>query len=148
MDATVRGLGNRDFYVTATVARWHGATRTFTWVSCGQPRPLLVGADGAVDELEGPTHEPLGVPDASEREFVSTSRRLAQGDRLVLVTDGITERQTEGGGQFGVDGIRDAVAQATDATAAATAMGILQGVNDCWRDPLVDDATVVVLCVD
>jgi serine phosphatase RsbU (regulator of sigma subunit) len=148
MDATVRGLGNRDFYVTSTVARWQGATRTFTWVNCGQPRPLLVGADGTVAELDAPPHEPLGVPDASDREFVSTSRQLTHGDRLVLVTDGVTDRRTKGRRRFGIDGVRDVVAQAAGATAAATAMAILQRVTECWREPLEDDATVVVLCVE
>jgi serine phosphatase RsbU (regulator of sigma subunit) len=73
---------------------------------------------------------------------------LAPGDRLILITDGIIERHTEGGGRFGIDGIREAVAQTTHATAAATAMAILQHVSDCWSEPLADDATVVVLRVD
>jgi stage II sporulation SpoE-like protein len=63
------------------------------------------------------------------------------------VTDGITNRAMEGGGQFGVEGIRRAVADADNPTAAATAMAILQAVTDCWSQPLEDDGTVVVLCV-
>ena len=34
-----------------------------------------------------------------------TERQLAPGERLILVTDGITERRTKDGGSFGVDGI-------------------------------------------
>jgi hypothetical protein len=34
------------------------------------------------------------------------------------------------------------------AGAAATAMAILQAVTDCWREPLEDDGTVVVLSVE
>jgi hypothetical protein len=37
-------------------------------------------------------------------------------------------------------------AQAENPT-AATAMAILQAATDCWREPLEDDGTVVVLCV-
>jgi serine phosphatase RsbU (regulator of sigma subunit) len=64
-----------------------------------------------------------------------------------MVTDGITERRTEDGGVFGIEGIRRAVAELENPTAAATATAILQAVTDCWREPLEDDGTVVVLCV-
>jgi serine phosphatase RsbU (regulator of sigma subunit) len=147
MDETVRGLGNRDFEVTALVARWHAATSTFTWVNCGHPQAYLARVDGAVQELGGPVTTPLGAPDAKP-ELAPTARRLSSGERLILVTDGITERRTEGGGTFGSEGIRSAVREAEEPTAAATAMAILQRVTDCWREPLEDDGTVVVLCVD
>jgi serine phosphatase RsbU (regulator of sigma subunit) len=66
----------------------------------------------------------------------------------VLVTDGITERTVEGGGHFGVDGLRRAVQAAEAPTAAATAMAVQQAVTTCWTEPLEDDATLVVLAVD
>ena len=143
---TVRRLANPDFFVTALVARWHAATSTFTWVNCGHPHAYLADRDGTVAELEGPTHPPLGTGD-EEPTFVLTERQLASGERLILVTDGITERRTEGGGRFGIEGIRRAVDGVENPTAAATAMAILQAVTDCWREPLEDDGTVVVLCV-
>jgi hypothetical protein len=59
----------------------------------------------------------------------------------------VIDRRTEGGGRFGTDGIRRALERAPNPTAAATAMAILQAVTDCWREPLEDDATVVVLAV-
>jgi hypothetical protein len=54
----------------------------------------------------------------------------------------------EGGGQFGVEGIKDAVERAETATAASTAMAIQHAVTECWREPLEDDATVVVMAID
>jgi serine phosphatase RsbU (regulator of sigma subunit) len=92
MDDTVRRLGNADFYVTALIARWRAATSTFTWVNCGHPHAYLVDVDGNVSELEGPIHEALGTRD-DEREFTPTKRQLASDERLILVTDGITERR-------------------------------------------------------
>jgi serine phosphatase RsbU (regulator of sigma subunit) len=68
-------------------------------------------------------------------------------ERLILVTDGITERRTESGGTFGIEGIRRAIAEVENPTAAATAMRILQAVTACCRDPLEDDGTVVVLSI-
>jgi hypothetical protein len=64
------------------------------------------------------------------------------------VTDGITDRTVEGGGRFGVDGVRRAVERAAAPTAAATAMAVQHAVTNCWSEPLEDDATLVVLAVD
>ena len=49
---------------------------------------------------------------------------------------------------FGIGGIQAAVAGAGSPTAAATAMAVLQAVSDSWAEPLEDDGTVVVLCVN
>jgi serine phosphatase RsbU (regulator of sigma subunit) len=147
MDETVRRLGNPDFYVTALVARWHAATATLTWVNCGHPPAYLADLDGNLTELEGPRHEALGAGDG-ERAFQLTERRLHSGERLILITDGVTERHIEGGGRFGVEGLRGALQRADNPTAAATAMAIQQSVTDCWREPLEDDATIVVLAVE
>ena len=144
MDETVRALGNRDFYVTALVARWTAATNEFSWLNCGHPHAYLAAPDGSLEELEGPVLKPLG---ATEGKLKPTTRRLSSGERLVLVTDGITERRTEGG-VFGPQGIGRALEQLGPATAAASAMAILQAVSESWREPLEDDATVVVLRVD
>jgi serine phosphatase RsbU (regulator of sigma subunit) len=146
VDETVRRLANPEFYVTALVARWRAATSTFRWVNCGHPHAYLVTVDGTVTELEGPTHPPLGTGE-KEPTFTGTERQFRSGERLILATDGITERRTEGGGTFGMEGIRRAVEELRSPTAAATAMAILQAVTECWREPLEDDGTVVVLCV-
>jgi serine phosphatase RsbU (regulator of sigma subunit) len=146
MHETVLHLGNPDFYVTALIGRWYAATSTFTWINCGHPHAYVVDADGTVEELGGPVHPPLGTGD-QQRTFATTNRRLASDERLILVTNGVTERKVEGGGTFGIAGIRTAVTDLGNPTAAATAMAILQAVTDCWREPLEDDGTVVVLCV-
>jgi serine phosphatase RsbU (regulator of sigma subunit) len=133
--------------VTALAARWRAATRTFTWVNCDHPRAYLIDREGAVSELAGPVHPPLGVPGA-EPTFTPTERHLGSGERLILVTKGITERRTEGGGQLGLEGIKCAVEQVEVPTAAATALGIQEAVTNSWREPLEDDGTVVVLAVE
>jgi AcrR family transcriptional regulator len=146
MHETVRRLGNRDFYVSALVARWRAATQTLTWINCGHPPALLVDVHGDLVELGSPVHPPLGV-DEQASTFTRTERQLQSGERLILVTDGITQRKTEGGGTFGVEGIEKAIAAVESPTAAATAMSILQAVTDCWREPLEDDGTTAVLAV-
>jgi serine phosphatase RsbU (regulator of sigma subunit) len=74
-------------------------------------------------------------------------RQLQSGERLILVTDGVVERRTERGGRFGVEGLKRAISQADNPTAASTAMAVTQAVTDCWREPLEDDATVVVIAI-
>jgi serine phosphatase RsbU (regulator of sigma subunit) len=143
---TVRRLDNDDFYVTAIFARWRAATATLTWANCGHPPAYLVDEEGNLAEVEGPKHPPLGVGYAPK--FRLAKRQLRPGERLILVTDGIVERRVEGGGTFGVDGLKRAVERAESTSAASTAMAIQQAVTDCWREPLEDDATVVVMAVE
>ncbi len=147
VDETVRRLDNDDFYVTAIMARWRAVTATLTWANCGHPPAYVVDVDGNLRELEGPRHPPLGTG-ASSPKFELTHQQFYSGERLILVTDGIIERTMEGGGTFGLEGIRQALDQAESPTAASTAMAIQQAVTDCWREPVEDDATVVVMAVE
>jgi serine phosphatase RsbU (regulator of sigma subunit) len=147
MDQVIRALDNPNFFVTAVLARWHAPTATLAWLNCGHPPAYVADLDGGFNELEGPVHPALGAgagPPAFETSVVT----LESTDRLVLVTDGITERALKRGGRFGIDGVRDAVLAADAPTAAATAMAIHRAVTECSSEALEDDATLVVLAVD
>ncbi len=147
MHETVRELGNPDFYVTALVGRWRAATATLTWVNCGHPPAYLVDTDGELNALEGASHPALGSG-PPDRSFTPTERQLHPGERLILLTDGITKRRMEDGGTFGIDGLRHALERAENPTAASTAMAIQEAVTDSWREPLEDDGTVVVMAIE
>jgi AcrR family transcriptional regulator len=146
MDETIRHLDNDKFAMAVWLARWRAATATLTWVNCGAQQAYLVPVDGPLRGLGGPEHPQLGRGGA-KRTFTSTSRQLHPGERLVLVTDGITERRMEGGGTFGVAGVQRAIDDADSDTAPSTALAIQQAVTDCWREPLEDDGTIVVMAV-
>jgi serine phosphatase RsbU (regulator of sigma subunit) len=147
MHETVRDLDHPDFYVSALLARWRAATGNLRWINCGHPPAYVVDVEGALAELNGPTHPSLGDGD-HEHSFRVSERHLHAGERLILVTDGIMARQMEGGATFGLDGLTAAVAAADHPTAAATAMAIQQAMTDCWKESLEDDATVVVMSVE
>ena len=147
VDETVRHLDNEDFYVTALLARWRAATATLTWANCGHPPCFLVDPDGNLAELGGSQHPALGAGEQGLK-FKLSDRQLRSGERLILVTDGIVERKMEGGGTFGVEGIKQALERAENPTAPSTVMAIQQAVTECWREPLEDDATVVVMAVE
>jgi serine phosphatase RsbU (regulator of sigma subunit) len=147
MDEVIRVLGNPKFTLTAILARWHAPTGTLAWINCGHPPGLIADPDGTMTELDGPVHAPLGSPEGNSK-FTETTVRLERAERLVLYTDGITEREVEGGGTFGLDRLRAAIRNAPAPTAAATAMVIQRAVTSSWSEPLQDDATLVVLAVD
>jgi serine phosphatase RsbU (regulator of sigma subunit) len=75
-------------------------------------------------------------------------RRLHRGERLVLYSDGISERPLGDGRPFGLEGIRAAVAGLDEgASAARTARAIQQATLAASSRPLEDDAAIVVLAV-
>jgi serine phosphatase RsbU (regulator of sigma subunit) len=147
MHETVRQLGTRDFHITALLARWRAATATLTWVNCAHPSAYVVDTDANLHELGGPEHPPLGAEDAEPRYTLAT-RHLHSGERLILVTNGIVNRRVEDGSRFGVEGLKRALEHAESPTAASTAIAIQQAVTHCWREPLEDDATVVVMAIE
>jgi serine phosphatase RsbU (regulator of sigma subunit) len=147
IDEVVRALGNPSFMVTALLARWHAPTAMLAWLNCGHPPAYVVDGEGDFTELEGPVHAALGAGDGAP-SFEVGAVSLEPGDRLVLYTDGITERFVKGGGRFGVDGMQRAIHAAGAPTAAATAMAIQDAVMSAATDPLQDDATLLVLAVD
>ena len=148
IDEVIRVLrGGRGFSVSAVVARWNAVSARLTWVTCGHEPPLLVAVDGTVEELHGPRHPELGRLDP-DRPVRTEERRLHRGERLVLYSDGISERPLDDGRPFGLEGIRAAVAAlAEGASAARTARAIQQAVVAVSSRPLEDDAAVVVLAV-
>ena len=145
MDATVHAAGGPTFFVTAVLARWSPVRRTFSWVNLGHPPPLVLGADGTATELGGPPDLPLGMPERT-RPPRRHQRRIEEGERVVLYTDGISRRRTAQGA-FGTDGIAAAAAGAPAASATATARAIQEAVAGASEDPLPDDAAVIVLAV-
>jgi len=146
MNETVRRLEHESFEVTVWLARWRAATGILSWVNCGHPAAYLVDEEGNLSELAGPRHPSLGK--SAKPSYRVTQQTLSPGQRVILVTNGIVHRKLETGKTFGVDGIKRAVARAGNPTAAATAMAIQRSVTDCWKEPLDDDGTIVVMAVD
>ena len=88
---------------------------------------------------------PLGLTERA-RPFRRHQRQLRAGDRLVLYTDGVARRCTAAGA-FGVEGIAEAVRRTTAGSAPAAARAIQERVVAASRDPVPDDAAVVVLSI-
>ncbi|MFL5839910.1 MAG: SpoIIE family protein phosphatase [Thermoleophilaceae bacterium] len=143
---TIWDASEEDFYLTAIVARWNAAYRSFSWINAGHPPPLLFRSDGGAEEMAVEPDLPLGVLDR-ERKFRLNHRRVAPGERIVLYTDGISNRPTRDG-LFGRNGIIAAVGRARDSSPTATARSIQIAVVEATTDLLRDDAAVVVFAPD
>ncbi|KOG33483.1 hypothetical protein AQJ84_08315 [Streptomyces resistomycificus] len=90
-----RNLGHDDF-VTAIVAGYPEAGE-LQMVNCGHAPPLLVRGSGDVAAVE-PTHPtpPLGLRALSDQTPRLQSLPFADGDQLLLYTDGVTEARDPG----------------------------------------------------
>ncbi|HVF79551.1 MAG TPA: PP2C family protein-serine/threonine phosphatase [Solirubrobacteraceae bacterium] len=146
MHQTIYDSGrDRTQFVTAIVARWDDQTGVLEWINCGHPHPLIISADGECTELSGATTFPLGLF-VRERRLSVATHRLARGDRLLLYSDGISERRSVDGVPLGIETIV-ATMRATSG-AADTVRALQNTVNDASPRPLRDDATLLVLALD
>jgi len=141
---TIREVAIEGAFVNATIARWHAPSSSFSWITAGEQRPLLITERGEVQALADRTHHSLGLG-AAERSFEATRRRLRPGERLLLVSDGVLGRRTRDGGTFGTDGVRAAIRGVADAAPAETVRALEDAIMASSTDRLEDDATIVVL---
>lgn len=147
VDVTIRGLGDPERFLTAILALWDPADGELRWLACGHPPPLVVRADGTIEELGDSRTYPLGALDA-ERDFAPARTRMAPGDRLVLYSDGVTERRRDDGSFFGTDGVREVLARPDLDGPAATVRALQAAVLGASPAPMRDDATLLVLARD
>jgi serine phosphatase RsbU (regulator of sigma subunit) len=143
MHEVVYDVSRPEFFVTAIVARWHSVYSVFSWINCGHPPPVVLGVDDSIEQLATEPALPLGLFE-KQRRFTRHQRRLQDGERLILHSDGITARRT-GDGLFGLDGIERAVRSAPSRSATAIAKAIQEAVLGAAEDPLQDDAVAIVL---
>jgi serine phosphatase RsbU (regulator of sigma subunit) len=142
MHDTLERVGGANDSVAVTIARWHGASSNFTWISCGNPRPMRIDTTGGLKIL-GSQSTPLGTPEA--HTFTVEQVRVLPGERIVLASDGVTGRPTHDGTPLGTDGVRQAAANVAPTSAAETVKAIEDAVLHASSAPLEDDATLIVL---
>ena len=133
-------------YITAVLGRWHAPDRTFSWVRCGHPLPAIWRPDGTLEELDDVDGLPLGVGSPEDAYQVGT-RRLEPGERLLIYSDGVSERRTPDG-RFGLEGVQRALVTAPSRSASSAAASITAHVLAASQGDLRDDATVLVLAPD
>jgi serine phosphatase RsbU (regulator of sigma subunit) len=133
-----------ELYLTAVLGSWDAIGQQLRWINCGHPSPLILHADRRVEELDGERTYPLGIR-FTERTFPVLTARVAPGDRLLLYSDGVSERRTTDGRRIGENGLRAILAKLGPRSAATMVRGIQDAVIAASRDPLRDDATLLVV---
>jgi serine phosphatase RsbU (regulator of sigma subunit) len=122
-------------YATVIVARIH-PNGELEYVNCGHVPPLLVSNSA----VQRPTHGNLPVGLLKDATYESDRCQMRPGDRLVLVTDGVTEAENARGDFF-----EDSRLETVAATSKSLE-DIFTAVADfCSGTPLSDDCTVVDL---
>lgn len=97
-----------DQYFTFAYAEVDLRTGAFSLVQAGHPHPMILRQDGTVEEL-GQGGLPIGLIDGAT--YTQTSARLFAGDRLFLVSDGVTECPSPEGAELGSEGLRSLLLQ-------------------------------------
>jgi len=120
-------------YATLVVARLR-QNGEMELINCGHVPPLIISG-GKVKKVEA-GNLPVGL--IANAEFTATSFRLAEGDCLTIVTDGVTEAEDAAGEFFGNDRLENCCGQGFAA--------IEQAVTDFrGATPLSDDCTITEL---
>ena len=106
MHEVVRGLGNREFYVTAIIARWHAADRRRSAGSTAATRTRSSSTSTARFTAAAGADIPRSATADEDLDPTPTETRSTRGERLILITDGVTRAaDQETGGSFGADGV-------------------------------------------
>ena len=131
-------------FVTVVYAVYDPDSGVVTYANGGHNNPLLVHADGTSEELPMTGGIALGVMPGLE--YKESEVTLAQGDSLILYTDGVSEAMNSEGEEFGVDRLREIFTKNPPTSARGTNEAILQAVHDFAGDtPQSDDVTCLVL---
>jgi serine phosphatase RsbU (regulator of sigma subunit) len=106
------------------------------YINCGHVKPLLYSG-GAIRNLD---NENLPVGLISPSTFNSAKVQLQEGDRVLLITDGVAEAEDPTGEFFGDRGLGEALA-------SEFSLGRLFDALDTYRaeTPLADDCTALCL---
>jgi phosphoserine phosphatase RsbU/P len=121
-------------YATVIIARIRD-NGALEYVNCGHIPPLVV-SDG---QVQRPSHSNLPVGLLPDAKYESDHCQLKPGDRLILVTDGVTEAENARG-DFFEDSRLELAAKAGSLEQIFTAIS-----DFCGGTPLSDDCTVVEL---
>jgi sigma-B regulation protein RsbU (phosphoserine phosphatase) len=128
-------------FVTFLYGVLDNETRTFDYCNAGNVYPILVSQGTARSIAAGGAA--LGVFPEWKYEIVNLA--LGSGDRLLLVTDGITEAYGPDEQEFGEEKLAEAALGNSKRTAAEMSRMLLEEVSTFCGSRFHDDATLLVI---
>ncbi|HZU73408.1 MAG TPA: GAF domain-containing SpoIIE family protein phosphatase [Acidimicrobiales bacterium] len=139
--------GGSDRFCTAACAILRpGEVTRATIASAGHPAPLILRADGAIEEFDGGGLA-LGIAPGRGPGLHSKRYSLGAGDTLVLYTDGVTEARDGSGRFFGHEGLEAVLRERAGSGAGPIAGGLLHSVEAFSGGRLNDDLAILVISV-
>lgn len=149
VNATIAASIPQGLFVTIFYGIYDASARTLRFASAGHPHPYRwKAAEGAIDELES-YGMPLGLLPDSEYEEAETP--LAEGDFVVIYTDGLVEALNAQREMFGFESVAEQLLDDGPRRASAhdRLQVCLQGMRAFIGDErLHDDVTLVALARD
>lgn len=134
-------LGADGVFATAVCLEFDAGRAALRWASGGHPAVIVTRRDGAVELLDSTTFM-LGVADGEAFEAPAGETRFAEGDRALAVTDGVIEAMRADGRQFGMAGLRSALAAGLGERPSVV-FGLLERLLEWRRGPAQDDTLLV-----
>jgi phosphoserine phosphatase RsbU/P len=131
-------------YATTFFAVYDDETRKLRYVNCGHNPPMLLRANGDIERLNA-TATVLGLFEGWDCSVVES--KLAQGDVLVIYTDGVSEAgesDTDDSEEFGEDRLMAAIRKYRRQSAGEVLDSILGEVQKFSPDEQADDMTLIV----
>lgn len=131
-----------DRYATLFYGVFDKKTSTLRYVNAGHLPPMVIRRDGSVEWLEA-GGAPVGL--FSDWSYQEGSVQLHAGDTLLAYTDGVTETLNPAGAEFGLIGLRTAVAESNATSADEVVNAIFAAMDAFSGSNQRDDATVLAL---
>ncbi len=130
-------------YFTMALAVIDRGRGRLSLVQAGHPHPMLIRADGSIEQL-GQGGLPVGlVPDA---QFERHDLPIAPGDRLVLFSDGFTECPLPSGQDFGEEGLTQSLRKSAHLTGSDLLEALVWDLaQQAGSDSFPDDVSGVVV---
>ncbi len=130
-------------YFTMAYAEVDLRDGTVRLAQAGHPHPVILRREGGI-ERAGRGGLPVGlIPGA---EYEGSTLKLCPGDRLFLMSDGITECPGEGGFDLGEDGLARMLARLRDLDSAALLEALVWDLADfAGNDRFPDDVSGIVI---
>lgn len=132
-------LGN---FITFFYAILDCATGKVSYSNAGHNYPILIRADGQVEQLRR-GNLILGIDPSVEYELNETF--IAPGDLLALYSDGVTEARRSNGEEFGEQGLTDFLSARRAEACPELVKALVQHVREWSGEPSFHDDFTVVL---
>ena len=146
LNNTIYQVTDKNMFVSFAYVLLDRRTMTAQIATAGHPPIFLFRkSDGAIVEVRTPN---LALAVQPSTKYTAETVKLNRGDELVLYSDGITEAANDRGEQFGIEKLKELIADTQRPSVEALGNSIMASVRAFTvKKEFVDDATIVVVRV-